>query len=137
MKKLTRTRLVLSILAILIIAALLSACSSEAARLPATYTYSPGPAFTANINDPEPRRVVKCAVVFEVIDESATTDLAAYNYAIRNAVLIVLGELTFEELTNDRDLEEIAHRITERVNDSLRTHVDVVQGTYFTEFILS
>jgi len=81
--------------------------------------------------------VVKCAVVFEVIDEAATTELTTHNYVIRNAILVILGQLTLEELTENRDLEEIALRIVEKVNDSIFSHVDLIVGAYFTEFTLS
>ena len=138
MKKNSPVRLTVLLSLVLIALTLLSACgASEAPRLPAIYTYNPGAAFTSNINDPEPRKMVKCAVVFEVIDEAAATDLVVYNSVIRNSVLVVLGELTSDELTNDRDLNEIAHRIVEQVNKDLAGRIDIVSAVYFTEFLFA
>lgn len=137
MKKATRTRSFLVVPAILTIALLLSACSSEEARLPAAYSYSPGASFATNINDEDIRRVVRCTVVFEVIDEEATIDLVDYNFIIRDAVLKVLGELTMEELTVDKDLDEIAQRLVDRTNEAIDSKIDFIIGAYFTEFSLS
>ena len=138
MKKHSPVRFVLFLSLVLIALTLLSACGSdEAPRLPAIYTYNPGAAFTSNINDPEPRKLVKCAIIFEVYDEAAATDLAAYNSIIRNSVLVVLGELTSDELTENRDLDAIAQRIVSQVNTALGGRIDIVTAAYFTEFTLS
>ena len=138
MKKHSRVRFVSFLSLVLIALTLLSACGSdEAPRLPAIYTYNPGAAFTSNINDPEPRKLVKCAVVFEVYDEAASTDLVAYNSIIRNSVLVVLGELTSDELTENRDLNAIAQRIVNQVNAALGGRIDIVTAAYFTEFTLT
>jgi len=88
--KLRPARFVMIIHVVLIAVMLLSACNAKEIRLPAPYVYNPGAAFTANIHNEDPRRVVKCTIIFEVIDEAAITDLQPYNFAIRNAVLIAL-----------------------------------------------
>ena len=138
MKKHSPVRFIMFLSFILIAMTLLSACGgNEAPRLPAIYTYNPGAVFASNIDDPEPRRMVKCAVIFEVIDEQAATDLVAYNSVIRNAVLVVLGELTSDELTNNRDLNAIAQRIVAQVNSDLAGRIDIVSAAYFTEFAFS
>jgi len=138
MKKITPARSVIFVSAILIFLFLLSACGGgEESRLPAIYTYNPGAVFTTNIRDDDPRKMVKCAVVFEVIDEAASIDLVAYNSVIRNAVLVVLGDLTSEELTKHKDLEEISQRLVDKVNEALAGRYSIVTGAYFTEFALS
>jgi len=138
MRKHSPVRLVVILSLVLVALTLISACGSEdAPRLPAIYTYNPGAIFTSNIDDPEPRRMVKCAVIFEVIDEAAATDLGAYNSVVRNAVLVVLGELTSDELTNNRDLNAIAQRIVSQVNSDLGARSDIVTAAYFTEFAFS
>ena len=137
MKKQRSRRLVLLIHVVLAVTALLSACTPKDNRLPTTYTYSPGAAFTTNVKDEDPRRLVKCTVVFEVIDEAAATEMDSYNFAIRNAVLIVLTGLTLEELTTQRDLVDISQKIVSQVNSTLRSNADLVIGAYFTEFTVS
>ena len=135
--KLKPARFVVLINIILIGLVLLSSCSAKETRLPKTYIYSPGAAFTANINDVDYRRVVKCTVVFQVSDEAAVTELADYNFTIRNSVITTLGELTMDELTTNRDLSDISQRIVTQVNAALPSYSTLIIGAYFTEFTLS
>ena len=80
---------------------------------------------------------MRCSIIFQVVDEEAVTDLETYNPNIRNAVLIVLGELTQAELTTERDLDAIALRIVEKVNEAINSNITMITGAYFTEFIFS
>ena len=138
MKKATHNRLALIIIVLLIAMFLLSACNSVPPRMPVVYTYNPGAPFSTNFNFAEdPRRQVKCAVIFEVVDETAIEELTEHNFIIRNAVLSVLGELTWLEMTTERDLDDIAHRLVTRVNADLNSNIDLIIGAYFTEFALT
>ena len=137
LKKLKKSRVVSLILALLLIASVLSACSGKDARVPKVYTYSPGTAFSTNINDPEPRRVLKCVVLFEVIDEDAVTELTDLNFIIRNACIAELSSLTMEELTTNRNLPDIAERLVNCVNEVIPSNINLVVRAYFTDFLLS
>ena len=137
MRKTTPVRSVMLISAVLLFAMLLSACAEQATRLPATHVYSPGAVFSTNINDTDVRRVLRCAIIFEVIDEAATEELVEFNHAIRNAVLVVLSGLTVEELTTNKDLNAIAEMLVEQVNEVIPSHVNLVVGAYFTDIVLS
>jgi len=137
MFKAKSVRIISLILAVLSTALLLSACKKEAEpRVSTTYTFDPGTMFLTNINDEDPRRVVKCSVIFEVIDPAARMELSEQNHAIRDAVLVVLGELTLEELTKGRDLQDISQRMVNKVNEQINSVEDLVIGAYFTEFVL-
>ena len=135
MRKQTPARTVVVISAVLIIAFFLSACGE--ARLPAVYTYNPGAAFTTNINDEDPRRQLRTAIIFEVIDDAAAAELSEYNFVIRNAVITVLSSLTLEELTTNKDIQGISDRLVEQINEAIISHIDLVIGAYFTEFTLN
>ena len=137
MKKITHFRLALLVPAILAIALLLSACTKQAPRLTTPFTFSPGAAFTANIKNEDPRKLLKCAIVFSVVDEAATTELTAYTFIIRNAVLVVLGELTETELTTNRNIEDIAQRLVDKVNEVVPSSFPLIVGAYFTDFVFS
>jgi len=139
MKKVMKILSVLLVCSVLIFAMLTSACNNtqQLPRLATPYTYNPGAGFQTNIKDEDPRRTIRCSVIFEVIDEDAVTELADHNFVIRNAVLIVLGELTREELTVNRDLQEISQRLVDQVNDAIRSNINLVVGAYFTEFVLT
>lgn len=130
-----------------IILALLIACSVVACgeddppRVEPVITYSPGAVFSTNFNHDDPRRQIKCAIMFEVLDEEAVLELEAVNYRVRNAVLSVLSELTMDELTTNRNQDAIAARIVERVNYEVGASIgrsdDIIHlviSAYFTEF---
>ena len=137
MKRAKLKRLIPVISIILLVTFLISACDSAAPRIPVSYAFNPGPAFQTNFNNEEdPRRQVKCQVIFEVIDEAAIEELGEYTYVVRNAVLVVLGELTMHELTTDRDLDDIAQRMVDRVNEDIGSNIDLVVRAYFTDFAL-
>jgi len=137
MKKTARVRSAIIVPALLIAAMLISACDSPQPRLPTVYTYNPGAAFTINVAHDNPRSVLRCAVVFEVLDASAAEEMVNYNFMIRNAVLVVMGSLTMEELTTEKNIPEIAQRMVDLVNEALGGNVPLVVGAYFTEFIFS
>jgi flagellar basal body-associated protein FliL len=135
-KKKMPIQLVLLVFTAVFATVMLSACNKEA-RLPTVYTYDPGPAFESNINDENMRRVLKCAIIFEVIDDKASAELEEHNSTIRNSILVVLGGLTLEELTTGKDLNEISQRIVNQVNEAVGSRVNLILGAYFTEFKLS
>ena len=134
MKKSTVSKIALVVSVILLAALFLSACESPAPRIPTVYTFNAGGPFATNFNDEDPRRQVRCVVIFEVVDEKAVDELTDNNFVVRNAVLSVLGELTMAELTTHRDLDDIAQRLVDRVNEDLKSNIDLIVGAYFTEF---
>lgn len=114
-----------------------SACASEAPRVLPIVSYTPmGGSFVINYNPEDLRRQVKCSLTFEIIDEDAAAELESLNYRVRYSVLAVLSELTIAEITVNRDLDEIAHRIVERVNNDLPTGEDIklVMRAFITEW---
>ena len=141
MERITLTKKLLLIPMLLLLAFYITACNSEAPvqRVPDKYLFEPGGSFTTNINHEDSRRVhrLTAALMFEVVDESAVEELENHTPAIRNAVLMVLGELTMEEVTTEKDLEDITQRIVERVNAAINSNVQLILRAYFTEFVLS
>ena len=136
MKKTTLNRLALVISLILIAAFMLSACDSPQPRVPEKFFFNPGGPFSTNVNDEDPRRQVRCSLVFEVIDEAAIEELTEITFIVRNSVIAVLGELTIPEITTARDLDDIINRLVDRVNEDVNSHIDLVIGAYFTDFAL-
>jgi len=115
---------------------LLVACDSEPPRVPPVHVFNPGMPFSTNFNHDDPRRQISCSIIFEVIDESAGLELEELNFIVRNAVLAVLGELTMDELTIDRNLDDIAERIVTRVNEDLGLPINLIVRAYFTAFAI-
>ena len=142
MKNTTLRRLTLIISILLIATFLVSACGEPYLRIPQAYYFSPGGPFSTNITvmdrdgNPDPRRQIRCTIVFEVIDEDAIEELDEVVFIIRNAVLQVLGELTIEEVTVNRDLDSISQRLVDRINEEISSYYDLVVWAYFTDFAL-
>ena len=143
MKKAIISKVALVISIVLIAAFLLSACDAPVPRITPSHFFNPGAPFQTNITvvdkdgNPDPRRQIRCAVVFEVFDEAAVEELGEVNFVVRNSVLKVLGELTMDEITVNRDLDDIIHRIVDQVNEDVTSNVDLVVWAYFTEFALN
>ena len=142
MKKATISKVALIFSIILIATFLLSACDSPTPRITPSFYFNPGGPFQTNVTvidkdgNPDPRRQIRCSIVFEVIDEAAEEELAEINFVVRNSVLQVLGELTLDEITVDRDLNDIILRIVDQVNADIHSNQDLVLWAYFTDFAL-
>ena len=140
MTRLSTKKILLLVASVVLLTLFLTACDNAeepTQRLPDRHVFDPGPVFATNINHDDPRRVLRCAVILEVIDELAIEELWAFSDTIRNAILMVLGELTLAEVTTDKDLEDIGLRIVERVNESINSNIPMVIGATFTEFVLT
>ena len=142
MKKATISKVALIISIVLIAAFLLSACDAPQPRIATSHYFNPGAPFQTNITvidkdgNPDPRRQVRCALVFEVVDEAAVEELAEVIFVVRNSVLIVIGELTMEEITVNRDLDAIIQRIVDRANEDVNSNAPLIVWAYFTDFAL-
>jgi len=141
-KKASISKVAMILSLVLIASFLLSACDDAPPRVVPSFFFNPGGPFQTNVTvidkdgNPDPRRQVRCAIVFEVLDEVAIEELTEVNFIVRNSVLQVLGELTMEEITVDRDLDNIILRIVDKVNEDINSHVDLVLWGYFTDFAL-
>jgi len=132
------TPIIVFILVSMLALFVITACDSPPPRIAEIFTYNPGGQFTTNFTwETRPQAQVRCAIIFVVIDERAAEELADFNFVIRNAVLSVLGELTIEDITVDRDLNSLAERIVEQVNEDLGATTELITGAYFTEFGLA
>ena len=137
MKKTALGKLVTVIVLVLVTIPLLSACDDDS-RIPVAHYFSPNPAtFATNINSEDPRRQVNAVVTFEVIDEAAIEELATVNHIVRHSVLTILGQLTMEDMIENRNLDALAERLVSKVNEEINTQFDLVIRAYFTEFFLS
>ena len=136
MKKATLSKLTLVISVILIALFLISACDSPEDRVPTSYFFTPGGPFSTNVNDEDPRRRIRCMIVFEVVDERAIEELDEVTFIVRNSVLSVLGELTIPEITTHRNLDDISQRLVDRINEDLQAPYELFIWAYFTDFAL-
>jgi len=135
MRKAALNKIVIVISILLIAVFFVSACDSPEPRIPEAFYLNAG-VFQTNVNDDDPRRQVRCTIVFEVVDERALEELADVEFIMRNAVLSVLSELTIPEITKDRDFEDISQRIVDRVNEDMPSPYELFIRAYFTDFAL-
>jgi len=136
MKKATFNKIAIVLSVILITVFLISACDSPVPRVQEKFFFSPGGPFSTNVNDEDPRRRIRCAIVFEVVDEAAIEELNEVTFIVRNSVLSILGELTIPEITTERDLDNISQRLVDRINEDLETSYELIVWAYFTDFAL-
>ena len=135
MKKSTIRKVALVLVIVLTATMVLSACDAPEPRIPVKHFFNPGP-FSTNVNDEDPRRQVRCTVIFEVVDEAAIEELNEVIFIVRNSVLAVLSELTIPEITVRRNFDDIAQRLIDRVNEDLSSNIPLVVAAYFTDFAL-
>ena len=135
MKKAMLRKISVVLLIVLVAALISAACDSPPPRIPDKFFFNPGP-FSTNVNDEDPRRQVRCTVVFEVVDEAAIEELSMISFIVRNSVLTVLGQLTIPEITTRRNLEAIGQRLIDQINEDIASHYDLVIGAFFTDFAL-
>ena len=136
MKKTVLNRLAIIVPLILIALFVISACDSPEPRILSSFYYTPGGPFSTNVNDEDPRRRIRCTIVFEVVDERAIEELEDVTFKVRSSVLEVLGELTIPEITTERDFEDISNRLIEKINEDLPTDYELFKKAYFTDFVL-
>ena len=136
MKKTTIRKIVIVTSIILIAVFAVSACNSPEPRILTAHYYTPGGPFQTNVNDSDPRRQIRCTIIFEVVDEQAVTELEEVTFKVRSSVLSVLGELTIAEITTHRDFDDISRRLIERINEDLPTDYELFKKAYFTDFAL-
>ena len=111
---------------------LLAACDSEPPRVLPVHTFPLG-TISTNFNHEDPRRQINTSIVFEVIDEDAIDELTSLSFIIRSSVLSILGELTLEDITTNRDIPALEERIAEEVNEALGLNVNLIIRAYITD----
>ena len=136
MKKAVLNKLAIIISVVLIATFLISACDSPEPRVPDAYFFSPGGPFSTNVNDEDPRRRIRCSIVFEVVDERAVEELEEVSFIVRSSVLAVLGDLTIPEITTNRNQDDIAQKLVDRINEDLQLPYELFIWAYFTDFAL-
>ena len=142
MQKATLSKIALVILVVFAAVFIVSACDSPPPRIAHAYYFSPGAPFQTNItafdrdDNPDPRRQLRCSIVFEVVDEAAIEELGEVSFIVRNAILQVMGELTMEEITVHRDLDDLMQRFVDRINEDIRSNINLIVWGYFSEFAI-
>lgn len=90
--------------------------------------------FIINILDKNETRYLKAAITIEVDSEETANEVNERMAQIRDAILLLVGNKTFAELSDLQGKLQLRAEIIARLNKLLTT--GKVKGIYFTEFVV-
>ena len=98
--------------------------------------YSPGDYFVTNIKDS--KSYVKVSIALEVnraADDGEFQEfMKSKNHIIRDAIVFVLREKTYEELSSPDVKEILSQELIDKINEALGT--DNVVGIYYNDYVV-
>jgi flagellar FliL protein len=93
------------------------------------------PAIVVNLNHSmEEIRYLKCAMSLEVSDEKKAEKINTDMPRVKNAVILYLSTLRFQDLQTLEDKHKIIKNLHEKINESLGGNT--VQKIFITEFVV-
>ena len=90
--------------------------------------------FIVNILDPDGTRYLKAAITIEVLDEKKSAAVKQRMPQVRDAILLLMGNKTFNELSDLQGKLQLRSELLDRLNEILGK--DSVQKIYFTDFVV-
>ncbi|MFO7831282.1 MAG: flagellar basal body-associated FliL family protein [Desulfuromonadaceae bacterium] len=90
--------------------------------------------FIINILDKNETRYLKAAITIELDSEETAAEVDQRMAQIRDAMLLLIGNKTFSELSDLQGKLQLRAEIIARLNEILST--GKVKGIYFTEFVV-
>ncbi|MEZ4598792.1 MAG: flagellar basal body-associated FliL family protein [Syntrophotaleaceae bacterium] len=90
--------------------------------------------FIVNILDPDGTRYLKAAITLEVQDETKSEAVKQRMPQVRDAILLLMGNKTFNELSDLQGKLQLRSELLDRLNEILGK--DSVQKIYFTDFVV-
>jgi flagellar FliL protein len=90
--------------------------------------------FIVNIIGEESSHYVKASMSFEMTTAAAVEEANSRMPQIRDAVLLLIGNKTFEELQDLQGKKQLKAEITSKVNAFLQT--GQIKAIYFTDFVV-
>lgn len=90
--------------------------------------------FIVNILDENESRYLKAAITLEVDGEAASLELAQRMPQVKDAILLLIGNKTFDELSDLQGKIQLRAELINKIN-SLLTNGKVKQ-IYFTDFVV-
>lgn len=90
--------------------------------------------FIINILDKNETRYLKAAITIELDNEETALEVTERMAQIRDAIILLIGNKTFAELSDLQGKLQLRAEIIARLNKLLTT--GKVKGIYFTEFVV-
>lgn len=120
------------IILLVIIALCLASASCGFTKKVEVFAYSPGDYFVTNITDS--KSLLKSDLTIEMTGKSQYDELGKNTFKVRDIIINVLRNKTYEELKNP-DIQDILKvEISNKINESLG--IDTIQNIYFNEFVI-
>lgn len=90
--------------------------------------------FIVNIISDEANHYVKASLTIELTNEPAKDELGQRMPQIRDAILLLVGNKTYEELQDLQGKKQLKAEMTSKINSILQT--GKVKAIYFTDFVV-
>jgi flagellar protein FliL len=90
--------------------------------------------FIVNILDGEDTRYLKVAITLEFDKEDATKEVSVRMPQIRDAILLLIGNKTFDELRDLQGKMQLRAELVGRINTIVQR--SKVENIYFTDFVI-
>ncbi len=90
--------------------------------------------FIVNILDDQESRYLKAAITLEVSSEAVSTELSQRMPQIKDAILLLIGNKTFSELSDLQGKIQLRAELINKVNSILLK--GKVKRIYFTDFVV-
>lgn len=122
-------RILIFVIAAIAVGALLVSCGKEGEEV--LYNYAIKDAFIANVKESE--KLVKASIVL-VMNKDISEDLDKKVHIIRDTVLIILRDLTDEDISSPDIMDRLRSRIPAELNKALE--IDNIVSVYFNDFVM-
>ncbi len=90
--------------------------------------------FIVNILDPQGTRYLKASMTLELAAPEAASEIELRRPQIRDAVLLLIGSKTFDEIRDLQGKQQLRAELVARINGLLKT--GKVKTIYFTDFVV-
>jgi flagellar FliL protein len=90
--------------------------------------------FIVNIISADSTRYVKAALTFELTNDAVSKEVQKRMPQVRDAILLLIGNKTFEELQDLQGKRQLKAELKSRINSFLQT--GKVKSIYFTNFVV-
>lgn len=102
---------------------------------PSYFAYEPGGYFLTNVKDS--KSYLKTTIVFQIKEDDLQAQqefLAANEHIIRDEIVFMLREKTYDELRSSTIKQTLSGEIAQRIRT--RLDIDYVEAIYFSEYVV-
>ena len=124
-------RILIVVIAVIAVGTLLVSCGKKEGEPEVLYNYAIKDAFIANVKDSQ--KLVKASIVL-VMNKDISEDLDESIHIIRDTVLIILRDLTDEDISSPDIMDRLRSEIPAALNKALE--IENIVSVYFSDFVM-